>query len=252
MGERNGVKPTPDPMDRGGANAGHEPAMCGAQRHQAPGPCRKPAGWGTDHVGIGACRLHGGSTRNHRVSAARRATEYEARALLERLGQPEPLGDPVEELLALGAEVRSYLTVLRERLAELREFSSEDVAAIDREKALVRLYGDGLDRTHRVLADLARLGLDERRVRVREAQAGALLVAVARAFDRLGLDAAQQRQARQLIAAELMPGRIATRPTSSGLAQVSGGESGAIGPTSAQVDDAEVVADRSSDGEPPA
>lgn len=35
--------------------------FCGARTRQG-GTCRKPAGWGTDHPGVGRCRLHGGAT----------------------------------------------------------------------------------------------------------------------------------------------------------------------------------------------
>jgi hypothetical protein len=42
-------------------------ALCGA-RARSGKPCRRPAGWGTEHAGYGACKLHGGSTPN----AARR------------------------------------------------------------------------------------------------------------------------------------------------------------------------------------
>lgn len=41
--------------------------------------CGRPAGWGTDHKGIGRCKNHLGTTRNHRKSAdvekARRSAE---------------------------------------------------------------------------------------------------------------------------------------------------------------------------------
>lgn len=33
-------------------------------------PCEKEAGWGTDHKGIGRCRLHGGATPNAQVAGA--------------------------------------------------------------------------------------------------------------------------------------------------------------------------------------
>lgn len=36
---------------------------CGAKLKHRPGQyCGQPAGWGTDHVGEGRCKLHGGST----------------------------------------------------------------------------------------------------------------------------------------------------------------------------------------------
>ena len=34
-------------------------ALCGAKSRQGT-PCRRPAGWGTDHPGTGRCKLHGG------------------------------------------------------------------------------------------------------------------------------------------------------------------------------------------------
>ena len=35
--------------------------QCGAKT-RAGTPCTQPAGWGTDHVGWGRCKLHGGAT----------------------------------------------------------------------------------------------------------------------------------------------------------------------------------------------
>lgn len=34
------------------------------------GKCKKQAGWGTEHLGTGRCKLHGGSTPNHQKKAA--------------------------------------------------------------------------------------------------------------------------------------------------------------------------------------
>ena len=44
--------------------------FCGARKRQGEGYCRRPAGWGTDHVGMGRCKLHGGATKSHRTRAA--------------------------------------------------------------------------------------------------------------------------------------------------------------------------------------
>jgi len=199
-------QPAASVMTAAGPRGGRDKALCGAQRRRADATCRRPAGWGTDHPGVGRCKLHGGSTPSHKANAARKATDTEARAMLARLGEPDPLGDPVEELLRLGAEVRAYQEVLRERIAELREFSKDDVALIDRERAAVRLYGEALDRSHRVLGDLVKFNLDERLVRVRETQAAALVVALCHvlAHADLALDPARQRRARALFAAELV------------------------------------------------
>lgn len=40
-------------------------------------PCRKQAGWGTDHLGYGLCRLHGGLLPVHRERAAMMAVREE-------------------------------------------------------------------------------------------------------------------------------------------------------------------------------
>ena len=36
--------------------------VCGAKKRGGEGCCMRPAGWGTHHVGVGVCKLHGGST----------------------------------------------------------------------------------------------------------------------------------------------------------------------------------------------
>jgi len=38
-----------------------DPDICGAE-NRAGDPCQQVAGWGTDHVGEGRCKLHGGVT----------------------------------------------------------------------------------------------------------------------------------------------------------------------------------------------
>ena len=43
---------------------------CEAKRTKHGGaPCQLPAGWGTDHAGIGRCKLHGGRPNDHYVCA---------------------------------------------------------------------------------------------------------------------------------------------------------------------------------------
>lgn len=42
-------------------NKPHDKKTCGAKT-RAGTPCKRPAGWGTDHVGTGRCKLHGGKS----------------------------------------------------------------------------------------------------------------------------------------------------------------------------------------------
>lgn len=44
---------------------------CGANAKQSKKPCKRPAGWGTDHPGEGRCKLHGGSSTGPRTAQGR-------------------------------------------------------------------------------------------------------------------------------------------------------------------------------------
>jgi hypothetical protein len=59
---------------------------CGG-RTRAGGTCRRESGWGTDHVGFGRCKLHGGCT------IAENTGERLASALEEALEGVELSGD---------------------------------------------------------------------------------------------------------------------------------------------------------------
>lgn len=48
----------------------HPVTLCEA-KNRAGNPCRRPAGWGTDHPGFGRCKLHAGNTQTGKVAAER-------------------------------------------------------------------------------------------------------------------------------------------------------------------------------------
>lgn len=66
---------------------------CGATT-RAGGRCGRPAGWGTDHPGVGTCKLHLGATPNHERAAQRE----QARQAVEAHGLPRDV-DPNTALL---------------------------------------------------------------------------------------------------------------------------------------------------------
>jgi hypothetical protein len=125
--------------------------------------------------------------------------------LLERLGEPEPVGHPVEELVKVAAEAKSWLAVLRERLAELQSFESHDRTGAEQEKAVVSIYERALDRTGRKLHELARLDLDTRLAVIEQERARLVLNLVLRVLEAsdLNLDARQITTARARVAVEL-------------------------------------------------
>lgn len=92
-------------MEPGPGEVGHE-GRCNAVKHQrADGArCRKTAGWGTDHPGIGACKLHGGSTPAHVVRAERIRLAESIGELVAEVA-PEAAGvDPTEGILEVVAK----------------------------------------------------------------------------------------------------------------------------------------------------
>ncbi len=68
--------------------------LCGARKTNGKGDCTRPAGWGTDHPGIGRCKWHGGCTPNHKKAVQR---ELATRAV-ETYGLPREI-EPHEALL---------------------------------------------------------------------------------------------------------------------------------------------------------
>lgn len=79
--------------------------LCGAATRSG-GTCQKPAGWGTQHVGEGKCKLHGGATPvkhglNSRYAAVRRPRIRELIESFQTDSDPENLLPEVQLLRAL-------------------------------------------------------------------------------------------------------------------------------------------------------
>lgn len=108
--------------------------QCGA-RTRSGEPCRQAAGWGTDHPGVGRCKLHGGATPRGVDSPHFRhglRCRYLAPKIDERVEQPpvtvEDLESGVEEAvgaihwareLAVGASAAPPLMVINALLSVL-------------------------------------------------------------------------------------------------------------------------------------
>jgi len=163
---------------------------CGGKKRQGEGTCRKPAGWGTPHPGIGRCKLHGGSTPNHRTAA----TEERARRELARLNLP-PVEDPLTELARVAAEVVAWKDAIGGKVNELTSLRYEAGEGGEQLRSEVALWERALDRCERFLTAMARLNIDERLARISEAQAAAVIAAIAVACDVLRVTPEQRRMA---------------------------------------------------------
>lgn len=87
MNDQEPMNPHPEQSDDDPTAAGR---FCGALRRAAQRAmegddghlyCRMPAGHRTDHLGVGRCRLHGGTSPNHRQAARLQLRELMGPAL---------------------------------------------------------------------------------------------------------------------------------------------------------------------------
>lgn len=185
------------------SGTGHGPRLCGARKRQGEGTCGKPAGWGTDHLGEGPCRLHGGSTRTVSKGAHLRLVEAGARELFGKIA-PDivPVNNPLAAYAQFAGEVMAWKQLMASLLEDLKTVgyaadSGEQV------RAAVQLYERSMDRTNTVLSSFARLNIDERLAKLSETQSRAVLRAVEAVITHLGASPEQANQARAVAARHL-------------------------------------------------
>lgn len=176
------------------------------RRPKAPGRGVLPSSCRVGHRprGIGRCKLHGGNTRTQRAGAAAVAVERGAQRALHG-HRMEPVTDPIRQLSLLAGELVALKDVLGEKVGELKVWSYTDNDEREHVRALIAAYERVLAQCHRVLADMARLDLDARLVRLREAQADLIerVVEAVLSAKELGLDRARQAAAKGVFAREL-------------------------------------------------
>lgn len=159
---------------------------CGATKKQSEGTCTRPAGWGTEHVGHGPCKLHGGNTPSHIVKAKREM----AAAAVATYGAPRDI-DPVSALFEEVHRTAGHVAWLSNVVAHIDpenlvwgvtqeteqtsgEFPGVDIVKQAKPAVWLELYR--LERKH--LVDVCKtvvsLQLEDRRDRAAERQAAQL------------------------------------------------------------------------------
>jgi len=170
--------PNPEP--------GHGSHLCGRPLSKGkPGTCKRPAGWGTDHVGVGSCKLHLGKTESHtkaaHVEQARRDVAlFRARRDIH----------PAEALLELVQWTAGEVDYWRARVAELDEedltwgttkvkTGGDDAGVTEEAKPNVAyvMLTDASNRLDRYSSSALKAGVDAALVRIAQSQ-GAQLIAV--------------------------------------------------------------------------
>ncbi|HLH46771.1 MAG TPA: hypothetical protein VKV25_06390 [Acidimicrobiales bacterium] len=157
-------------------------------------------------------RLHGGKAPQIEAAAKRRVMAAEAGAELARLGVAIET-TPLEVLEAMLYEAAGNVVVLRHLVAALTPdadgiyglmyHATGDPTGEARPHVLVRMYDDERDRLAALAQACVKLGLDERRVRLAEAQVERLTGAVTKAVASAGLSREQAAAFRRSLAEEL-------------------------------------------------
>lgn len=139
------------------------------------------------------CVDHGGSAPQVRAAANRRLAELEAAKVLAEV-EVTPIGDPLQALLDLAAEVfakQQRLDAIVATLEQLRADPSRwGTEQIDARIQLLERY---TDRLHRILETIARLGIDERRLAIEHMQLDLDAAVILGTLRALGLDTDSER-----------------------------------------------------------
>lgn len=185
--------------------------VCGANLLTREGTCSKPAGWRTEHPGIGRCYRHGGASPTHNSAALK----TKASQLALTYGKPREItpGEAVLEEIRFSA---GHVAWLREIVGQLAvgELVWGDAEKVIREGGndaaleITQRAGPSVWLTlyaseRKAYQDWCRIGLqagvDERLLRLEELKAGAYVKAIDMILDRLELTSEQ----RALAAAEV-------------------------------------------------
>lgn len=151
-----------------------------AAKTRSGGECKLPAGHGTEHVGVGRCKRHGGSTPNH-VKAAQKVQATEAVATYGLPREIDPHAALIEELHRTAGHV-AFLSDLIQQFEtddQLKQTAFSEYGSVDRPAVWLDLY----DRERKHFKDVAKtciaVGIEERRVQIAEQQ-GELMAQITR------------------------------------------------------------------------
>lgn len=180
-----------------------------------PDACHQAAVKGTQPP---SCKNHGANQgSNTYKAAAERVVEGNIADRLvlilaehgEKMMHPDPIGNPLEELLELAAEVKAFKEALRGVAAYLysreRMRSAHDKVG-EQLRAEIILYERALERLGKILVDITKLGIETKlaqiEVKQRELIERALTIAIQRAGGDLPMqDAVRTELIRELAAA---------------------------------------------------
>lgn len=143
------------------SGAGHGKSLCGAEKRDG-GKCGRPAGWGTGHQGVGACKHHGGCTPTHEAAGAVEIARREAVVM----GVPVDV-EPDEFILSCIRRTAGEIAYCDERIAELKSAMVSTMFG-PQLHTWITVRQKAMERGVAFAAAALKAGIDERRTRAAE------------------------------------------------------------------------------------
>jgi len=122
-------------------------SICGATKRDGSGDCcEQPAGWGTNHVGEGRCKLHGGKAGapNSNQNAAKHALNSDPHHYFQSLSVEEKefieqVSDAIQDRVRESTRQVDYLDrILSRQIAIELHIVSKAMAYVERESGLAQ------------------------------------------------------------------------------------------------------------------
>lgn len=182
------MKVDPYLCPKGGKGCGQMHSGC-IGHNRAGGPCGAQPMLGTgdrprcrSHLGVAPAVVQA----QHLAERQARLLFDEATAAARREGLD--LVDPLQALHELADEAWRWREVCRRMVGELREFRYRSGKAGEQVRAEIVLYERALDRAGRLLAEIVRLGIEERLAHVTERQVDEIVRVLDSVLRKYGLD----------------------------------------------------------------
>lgn len=172
-----------------------EGRKCGSKLSGDPTKtCNHPAGAGTDHLGWGKCKWHGGNSKSLKVAAAREEAAELVRVL--RAGQPFII-DPDQALLGEVHRTAGVVAYLENLIGS--QLNVDDIIYLTEEGYKPRAWHDVWLKERAHLAKVAKMtleaGVQERAVKIAEEQGQLLATVIKNILGDLALTPEQRAQA---------------------------------------------------------
>lgn len=157
-----------------------------------------PAGWGTDHVGFGQCKFHGGRLPGNRVAAAKKEIAKVTDGAVF-MGKPLDMG-PEETMLACVKVAAGHLAYATMKVAEVPEDEGFVETLMGKQlHPWARVQAECLDRLARFSKMAIDCGAEPKAVEMAKKYAPAIAEVLKQVFDDLNLTEDQKQLAPGLL-----------------------------------------------------